>query len=807
MEWLRYPLAPSASINLWSTGEVQFTPVATTDETFEAEVNLHEAYVQIVYPVRAAFLASYDLSEYPRPEGPFSTLHFPDENNRLDFSTFIHTPHRLAVDARTWIEVEEAGAYPFDLYTCGAVKLWVDGEVASLFTPFTRNIPQRERIVLTLEPGRHEVTVHMEELAERDVFFYLELRYLGVLPLSMCAEVSHRTEELKSAMELLRSLHYARQSSAEGSLTLCWDERVMSGPFSLSLDTVAYPIEAGESQLILPARKPFDPGVHRHSWGIEVGPYLLTRDLVTEVVASSPPSLESPPTIVERKRCALQALRKNGERSVIAAMVALALDGVLPEDGEELIISSVERIEAKEDCSDFHLAPLLLLLSRSACHLSPALKARAEASLLSYRYWIDEPGSDVMWYFSENHALLFHIGQYLSGQFFPDARFSASGRTGREQHEIGRERLAHWFSIFSAYGYAEWNSATYLPIDLIGFLVLYELAADEAIREMARSALDFTFRLIAHNSFKGIMSSSFGRCYEVTVKYRSHTELSSLNWVAYREGRLDAPSRATALFALSSYENPDYPAEILLEDDEYVEIALKQGIRGVNTYLFKTPFYQMGSAQSYRPFTHGHQQHLFNVALGERAQLQYSINHPGEPAYSGQNRPSYWAGNGTMPRVLQYRNLAILLFNIDEEELVHAIHAYLPLELTDRFEQVGQHFFFSCDDAYVHTWFSRAAAVTDWGANTGCEILSPGRLHAVMVRCSSRAESSSFECFIKTQCEVAPSFDEETLTFRCTDPLFGAVQASADSFTVGGEQVLFDYPRTAVVKRGSVAHA
>lgn len=92
MEWLRYPLAPSASINLWSTGEVQFTPVATTDETFEAEVNLHEAYVQIVYPVRAAFLASYDLSEYPRPEGPFSTLHFPDENNRLDFSTFIHTP-------------------------------------------------------------------------------------------------------------------------------------------------------------------------------------------------------------------------------------------------------------------------------------------------------------------------------------------------------------------------------------------------------------------------------------------------------------------------------------------------------------------------------------------------------------------------------------------------------------------------------------------------------------------------------------------------------------------------------------------
>ena len=157
MEWLRYPLASGASINLWWTGEVQFTPVATADETFEAEVNLHEAYVQIVYPVRAAFLKSYDLSGYPKSEGPFPTLHFPDENNRLDFSTFIHTPHRLAVDARTWIEVDEAGEYPFDIYTCGAVKLWVDDEVASVFTPFTRNIPQRQRIFLQLMASRLEI--------------------------------------------------------------------------------------------------------------------------------------------------------------------------------------------------------------------------------------------------------------------------------------------------------------------------------------------------------------------------------------------------------------------------------------------------------------------------------------------------------------------------------------------------------------------------------------------------------------------------------------------------------------------------
>ena len=50
-------------------------------------------------------------------------------------------------------------------------------------------------------------------------------------------------------------------------------------------------------------------------------------------------------------------------------------------------------------------------------------------------------------------------------------------------------------------------------------------------------------------------------------------------------------------------------------------------------------------------------------------------------------------------------------------------------------------------------------------------------------------------------------FDEETLSFRCTDPLYGAVQVSPDSFTVNGEQVSIDYPRTALVKRGAVTHA
>ena len=53
--------------------------------------------------------------------------------------------------------------------------------------------------------------------------------------------------------------------------------------------------------------------------------------------------------------------------------------------------------------------------------------------ILNFRYWIDEPGNDVMWFFSENHALLFHICQYYAGTLYPNEVFTCSGRTGRCQ--------------------------------------------------------------------------------------------------------------------------------------------------------------------------------------------------------------------------------------------------------------------------------------------------------------------------------------------------------------------------------------
>ena len=73
------------------------------------------------------------------------------------------------------------------------------------------------------------------------------------------------------------------------------------------------------------------------------------------------------------------------------------------------------------------------------------LREELELAMCGFRYWIDEPGNDVMWYFSENHAFLFHVSQYLWGCIFGKETFTVSGRTGAEQSEIGKKRVLAWF--------------------------------------------------------------------------------------------------------------------------------------------------------------------------------------------------------------------------------------------------------------------------------------------------------------------------------------------------------------------------
>ena len=125
------------------------------------------------------------------------------------------------------------------------------------------------------------------------------------------------------------------------------------------------------------------------------------------------------------------------------------------------------------------------------------------ACILNFRYWMDEPGDDVMWFYSENHALMFHTCQLLAGELYPSETFSNSGMTGLQMQQKAKGLLLEWFRGFLNEGFTEWNSSAYLPIDLLGLASLYAWTQDGELRALAKRGMDYVFYLLAVHSRKG----------------------------------------------------------------------------------------------------------------------------------------------------------------------------------------------------------------------------------------------------------------------------------------------------------------
>ena len=84
----------------------------------------------------------------------------------------------------------------------------------------------------------------------------------------------------------------------------------------------------------------------------------------------------------------------------------------------KVIMEAIDGINRRRDCSDFYLVGLLGMLDRFGDdpRFPEELRQPLEDCILNFKYWYDEPGSDAMWYWSENHQILFHPCEILAGQ-------------------------------------------------------------------------------------------------------------------------------------------------------------------------------------------------------------------------------------------------------------------------------------------------------------------------------------------------------------------------------------------------------
>ena len=267
----------------------------------------------------------------------------------------------------------------------------------------------------------------------------------------------------------------------------------------------------------------------------------------------------------------------------MTALARLAIGQPGPET-EAMIAAFLAPIADCWDCADFYLVPLLWIRARYAAALSPALLAEIDRTILAYRYWLDEPGNDVQWYFSENHALLFHTSAYLAGHLLPDARFVRSGRTGAEQSATGRARVRAWLDHFERWEMAEFNSAPYFPIDLKGLTALHALAPDPDIRARAARGIARLLEIVANSAHQGILTAAQGRSYEHSLRAGRSLELSAIARLLWGRGAIGARLHALPQLALCLRDHglalPDLTPRALWQGDAEQEWSFRQGENG-----------------------------------------------------------------------------------------------------------------------------------------------------------------------------------------------------------------------------------
>ncbi|MTK14286.1 MAG: hypothetical protein F8N39_20145, partial [Clostridiaceae bacterium] len=406
------------------------------------------------------------------------------------------------------------------------------------------------------------------------------------------------------------------------------------------------------------------------------------------------------------------------------------------------------------DCADFTLVPLLWCRIRYGEAITAPVREKVDAAILGFRYWMDEPGNDVQWYFSENHALLFHTAAYLAGPHCPPTRCARADRLGADQATVGADRIRAWLAHFESCEMAEWNSAPYFPIDLKGLTALAGLAPDADIAGRARSAISRLIELIARSAHQGLMTASQGRSYEHTLRAGRSLELSGLSRLLWGRGwyggRFHCLPQLALLLRDHQFTIPEALAGVAVyQGNGALEWCYAQGANRIaKLYHYKTRDIAMGSIAAYRWGEWGYQETALHLRLGERPESQVWINHPGETIQCGYGRPSYWGGCGTLPRVHQYRGLAILDFSVHPEQ-PDFTHAWVPTSEFDPIAQPGPRLPIASAQGKATISGSRPVSPVTTGPTAHCEVRLPGRNGRWIIRLDDQACPTGLAAFSK----------------------------------------------------------
>ncbi|MBU1176351.1 MAG: hypothetical protein KKH72_13175 [Alphaproteobacteria bacterium] len=740
------------------------------------------------YPCRTAYIAeARDVEPVPAfmPDWDKARNVLPFGSAFLDLSGFWFRATRLSGWARTALDAQSAGKAVLRLGICGAAKLFVNGAPVGWLAPTARNAMHEAEFEVDLVSGRNDIAVWFEDLAERDAVVRILLTFVSgpqsaeAMPFAADSALVVGIETALSAMHLDK-IHYD-----DAEIWLDMPEKLptdatarvtVAGHFmSHDSQAIVLDIPAGTERMRIGHSRDFPPDYRYFQLRFACGGFETDCRLGAEIsrrIALGPAPAARDARIAE----ALRFIADNAEGDTEKALALLA-EG-RPDDiakAHAIFETFLPVIADCWDCADFALVPLLFCRIAYANRIAPDMRARIDETALIYRYWMDEPGNDVQWYFSENHALLFHTAAYLAGALLPEETFVRSKRKGREQSRVGLERLVDWFDHFEAAEMAEFNSASYFPIDFKGLTALFALAPDTDIRARAEKAIVRLLTIVANSAHHGVISAAQGRSYEHTLIPVDTLELTGIARLVWGLGSYGSHVNCLAQIALCLRDHgldlPDLGPIADWSEQDAQEWMFWQGENAfARLYHHKTADTALGSAARYRWGDWGYQETLIHARIGREPRAQIWINYPGEMVQSGYGRPSFWGGSANVPRVQQYRDLALVVFDGVKPQLDFT-HCWFPTSEFEDWRLDGDCASARSGKGMLTIKASGPLALQKTGASANAELRLGGRDGVWLVRLGRGGDLAGFAA------RHAHAIEKDADgTYRVTDAEYGRVE-------------------------------
>jgi hypothetical protein len=228
------------------------------------------------------------------------------------------------------------------------------------------------------------------------------------------------------------------------------------------------------------------------------------------------------------------------------------------------------------------------------------------------------------------------------------------------------------------------------------------------------------------------------------------------------------------------YKNYDfYKAQYQYQINKYGKIVNpnldRYALSEANIQTYRTNDFMLSSVQDYRPGAPGYQQHIWQASLGINAVV--FTNHPGETTpnpVGKESSPAYWAGNKTLPRAVQYKNVLICVYNIDPKDPAPFSHAYFPRNAFNEVIEQGHWVFGRKADGYVALYSQNTLEWRQDAQGQPNEVRTSSPQNIWVCEAGSKKQWKNFNAFVKAL--TASHIDCDGLLVKYNSPSIGETQ-------------------------------